>query len=119
MWFLLSVRCYAARAILPAPIDQDLVPASESLLALEESLVASFPAEWLFILFPLDCDYVSMLRSRHMQDTHIGLGPVVTVLNLKGGVGKTHTVWLLASVSQERSLRILAVDLDTDGNLSS
>ena len=26
----------------------------------------------------------------------------VTVINLKGGVGKTHTAWLLAGVCQER-----------------
>jgi len=44
---------------------------------------------------------------------------VITVLNLKGGVGKTHTSWLLASVGQERNLRTLAVDLDTQGNLTN
>lgn len=44
---------------------------------------------------------------------------VITVLNLKGGVGKTHTTWLLASVCQERSLRLLAFDADTQGNLTS
>ncbi len=43
---------------------------------------------------------------------------VLAVLNLKGGVGKTHTSWLLASVAQERGQRILLVDLDTQGNLS-
>jgi chromosome partitioning protein len=42
----------------------------------------------------------------------------ITVLNLKGGVGKTHTVWLLAAVAQERGKKMLAVDLDTQGNLS-
>jgi chromosome partitioning protein len=46
------------------------------------------------------------------------LASVITVLNLKGGVGKTHTVWLLASVCQERSLRLLAIDTDPQGNLS-
>src|SRR5689334_10584848 len=46
------------------------------------------------------------------------LADVITVLNLKGGVGKTHTSWLLASVSQERERRILLVDLDPQGNLS-
>src|SRR5438477_6164093 len=45
-------------------------------------------------------------------------GQVLTVLNLKGGVGKTHTAWLLASVCQERSKRILLIDTDTQGNLS-
>jgi chromosome partitioning protein len=53
-----------------------------------------------------------------MQNTLARFGRVLTVLNLKGGVGKTHAAWLLASVCQERSLRFLAVDLDTQGNLS-
>lgn len=44
---------------------------------------------------------------------------VLTVLNLKGGVGKTHATWLLASVAQERSLPVLAIDLDTQGNLTT
>jgi chromosome partitioning protein len=44
---------------------------------------------------------------------------VITVLNLKGGVGKTHAVWLLASVCQERSLRLLAFDTDTQANFST
>lgn len=43
---------------------------------------------------------------------------VLTVLNLKGGVGKTHSVWLLAAVCQERQKRILLIDCDTQGNLS-
>lgn len=43
----------------------------------------------------------------------------ITVLNLKGGVGKTHASWLLAAVCQEQSRRVLAVDLDTQGNLSN
>lgn len=43
----------------------------------------------------------------------------ITVLNLKGGVGKTHTVWLLASVCQERFLRFLACDTDTQANFAS
>lgn len=41
------------------------------------------------------------------------------MLNLKGGVGKTHAVWLLASVCQERSLRLLAFDTDTQANFAS
>jgi len=40
------------------------------------------------------------------------------VLNLKGGVGKTHTTWLLAAVCEERSARCLCVDLDTQANLT-
>jgi chromosome partitioning protein len=42
----------------------------------------------------------------------------LTVLNLKGGVGKTHSVWLLAGVCQERGKRLLAIDADTQGNLT-
>jgi len=44
---------------------------------------------------------------------------VITVLNLKGGVGKTHTAWLLASVCEERNLRCLLIDTDPQGNLSN
>jgi len=44
---------------------------------------------------------------------------VLTVLNLKGGVGKTHASWLLASVCQERERRLLAVDLNAQGNFTS
>lgn len=44
---------------------------------------------------------------------------VLTILNLKGGVGKTHTAWLLASVAQESESPFLAVDLDTQGNLTN
>ena len=43
----------------------------------------------------------------------------LTVLNLKGGVGKTHSAWLLASVCEERGLRCLLVDTDPQGNLSN
>jgi len=43
---------------------------------------------------------------------------VITVLNLKGGVGKTHTAWLLAGVCQERGKKLLAIDTDTQGNLT-
>ena len=44
---------------------------------------------------------------------------VLTVLNLKGGVGKTHAAWLLASVCDERGRRVLLVDTDAQGNLTS
>ena len=43
----------------------------------------------------------------------------LTIINLKGGVGKTHTTWLLTGVCQERGIKCLAVDLDQQGNLSS
>lgn len=43
---------------------------------------------------------------------------VIAVLNLKGGVGKTHTAWLLAGVCSERKHRCLCIDLDTQANLT-
>jgi len=54
-----------------------------------------------------------------MKTEQSGPGQVITVLNLKGGVGKTHTTWLLASVSQERGKRVLLIDTDAQGNLSN
>jgi chromosome partitioning protein len=42
----------------------------------------------------------------------------LTVINLKGGVGKTHTVWLLSGVCQERGKRVLVIDVDTQGNIT-
>jgi len=42
----------------------------------------------------------------------------ITVINLKGGVGKTHTVWLLAGVCQERGKKLLVVDTDTQANIT-
>lgn len=44
---------------------------------------------------------------------------IVTSLNRKGGVGKTHLCWLIASVCQERGLRCLVLDLDPQANFSS
>jgi len=43
---------------------------------------------------------------------------VITSLNLKGGVGKTHFCWLIASVCQERGIRCLIVDLDQQANIT-
>lgn len=43
---------------------------------------------------------------------------IITVLNLKGGVGKTHASWLMAAVCQERGRRLLAIDTDAQGNLT-
>ena len=45
-------------------------------------------------------------------------GTAITVINLKGGVGKTHTVWLLAGVCQERGKKLLVIDTDTQGNIT-
>lgn len=43
---------------------------------------------------------------------------VLTIINLKGGVGKTHASWLLASVCQQRGRRVLLIDLDTQANIT-
>jgi chromosome partitioning protein len=43
----------------------------------------------------------------------------ITIINLKGGVGKTHTTWLAAAVGAEIGKRVLIIDTDTQGNLSS
>lgn len=42
----------------------------------------------------------------------------ITVINLKGGVGKTHITWLLAGNCEEQGIKILAIDLDQQGNLT-
>lgn len=44
--------------------------------------------------------------------------PAVTIINLKGGVGKTHTSWLIGSVYQEQGKRVLLIDTDPQGNLT-
>src|SRR3954454_21035307 len=42
----------------------------------------------------------------------------ITVLSLKGGTGKTTTVRTLTDVLRRLDLRVLAIDLDPQGNLS-
>jgi chromosome partitioning protein len=44
--------------------------------------------------------------------------PTIAVLSQKGGTGKTTTVRTLADILQRVELRVLAVDLDPQGNLS-
>ena len=53
-----------------------------------------------------------------MQPTSNRRATAITVINLKGGVGKTHTVWLLAGVCQERGKKLLVIDTDTQGNIT-
>lgn len=54
-----------------------------------------------------------------MTSTPTPSGRILSMLNLKGGVGKTHASWLLASVCQERHRRVLLIDTDTQGNLTT
>ena len=56
-----------------------------------------------------------MRRVTHSSDR---CAKAITILNLKGGVGKTHTVWLLIGACIERGKKLLAVDTDTQANLT-
>ena len=44
---------------------------------------------------------------------------VIAVCNQKGGVGKTTTVYHLTRAAQQRGLRVLVVDMDPQGNITS
>lgn len=44
---------------------------------------------------------------------------IITVINLKGGVGKTHLTWVLSGVCQEQKQRTLLIDTDTQANLTN
>lgn len=46
------------------------------------------------------------------------MGIVIAVTNQKGGVGKTTTCSALAGIFRQRGRRVLAIDLDPQGNLS-
>jgi chromosome partitioning protein len=46
------------------------------------------------------------------------VGVTIAVLSQKGGTGKTTTVRTLADVLRRRGMRVLAIDLDPQGNLS-
>jgi chromosome partitioning protein len=46
------------------------------------------------------------------------MGTVIVVTNQKGGVGKTTTCAALAGIFRKRNKRVLAIDLDPQGNLS-
>ncbi len=54
-----------------------------------------------------------------MNDNQQPQATVITSLNLKGGVGKTHLCWLIAGVCREQNQRCLVLDLDKQGNIST
>ncbi len=47
------------------------------------------------------------------------MGHIITTAIIKGGTGKTTTAAALAQAAKEKGLRVLAVDLDPQGNLSA
>ena len=54
-----------------------------------------------------------------METTDRKIPKILVVANLKGGVGKTATVQSISSGLTERGYRVLAVDCDAQGNLST
>ena len=51
----------------------------------------------------------------HSTPTRKGLARVVSIINLKGGVGKTTSVINIAARVAELGLRVLIVDIDSQG----
>jgi chromosome partitioning protein len=57
-------------------------------------------------------------RKRAASPGHVKTAKVIAFANQKGGVAKTTTTLNLAVAFKERGLRVLAVDLDPQGNLT-
>lgn len=53
------------------------------------------------------------------EPTHWGSVTVISVLSLKGGVGKTSVALGLAGAGLKRGMRVLVIDLDPQGNATS
>ena len=65
----------------------------------------------------LDFVLNSVLLFLHLESKH--QATAITSINRKGGVGKTHFCWLMASACFAAKKRILLVDLDPQANLTS
>jgi chromosome partitioning protein len=61
---------------------------------------------------------LSRPRKRTSTSQGVTLGQVIALANQKGGVAKTTTTLNLAVAFQEQGFRVLAVDLDPQGNLT-
>ncbi|MGF1582776.1 MAG: AAA family ATPase [Gemmataceae bacterium] len=55
-------------------------------------------------------------KFRELRDRKV---PIISVLNLKGGVGKTTTTAYLATALNQVGMRVLLVDMDLQGSLTS
>ena len=55
----------------------------------------------------------------HSTQTRKGLARVVSIINLKGGVGKTTSVINIAARVAELGLRVLIIDIDSQGNCAT
>ncbi|UCG93785.1 MAG: AAA family ATPase, partial [Candidatus Aerophobus sp.] len=59
-----------------------------------------------------------MVRQRQRPQNK-KISPVIAIANQKGGVGKTNVTFNLSGALAEKNQKILLIDLDQQGNLSS
>jgi chromosome partitioning protein len=110
------------------------VPSGEVICDLARVLNAS-PAEMLrvakevrlaSVARQIDREYTQAMEAREARDSDSvskqkgedKMSTVVSLINMKGGVGKTTLAMHLAHIADQMDLRTLAVDLDPQANLS-